>query len=179
MSLGSASRTLTPLPFTTSDCQFEFLLVPLDCPVTGYVAPVPSNPEVRFRFRFQDATTLFPSPSVLGLSFAMVYFSTDFRICSLLALSLQSMLYGIYLITSGSCAVALTRVNGRWRSRREMQLPFLFAGLFLFLNMTCGLCIQFYSCLALFVHGGSDGSGFPNTFSHSSMIQVRYIPRWC
>jgi len=108
----------------------------------------------------------------------MVNFLTDFRVSSLVSLFLQSILYGIYLITSGSCAAALTRVNGRWRSRRELQWPFLLAGFFLLLNTTCGLCIQFYNCLDPVLHGGSGGPSTPSTFSHWSMIIVRYIPRW-
>ena len=108
----------------------------------------------------------------------MVNFLTSFRVCSLVSLFLQSILYGIYLITSGSCAAALTRVNGRWRSRRELQWPFLLAGFFLLLNTTCGLCIQFYNCLDPIVRRGSGGSSIPSIFSHSTVIMVRYTPRF-
>jgi len=105
----------------------------------------------------------------------MVDLLTDLRIFSLVSLFLQSVLYGIYIITSGSCARALTRVNGRWRSKRELQWPFLLAGLFLFVNTTCSLFIQLYKCLELLVHGGFGESG---ASYHSSIIAVRYIPRW-
>jgi len=107
----------------------------------------------------------------------MVDILTDFPIFSLVSLFLQSILYGIYLITCGSCAAALTRVNGRWRSRRELQWPFLLSGFFLFLNTTCFLCLHLYACLEPFVHKDSAGLGDPSTFTVSRVIEVRYIAR--
>jgi len=103
---------------------------------------------------------------------------TDLPIFNLVSLFLQSILYGIYLITCGGCAAALSRVNGRWRSRKELQWPFLLAGLFLLLNMTRYLCIQFYSCLEPLIHRGSDGPSTPGAFSSSNIIKVRYISQW-
>ena len=107
----------------------------------------------------------------------MVNGFTDLYIFYLLSLFLQSILYGVYLITCGSCAAALTRVNGRWRSRKELQWPFLLAGAFLLLNTTCYLCIQFHNCLEPFVYTGSDGPSVLSTFFASSIFQVRYTPQ--
>jgi len=74
---------------------------------------------------------------------------TGFEVPTLVAVFLQSILYGIYLVTCGNCASALTRVNGRWRNRREIQWPFLLAGTFLLINSTVIVCIGFYRCLEL------------------------------
>ena len=100
---------------------------------------------------------------------------TNFRTSRLITLFLQSILYGIYIITSGSCARALTRVNGRWRSRRELQWPFLLAGAFLLVNTTYNVCIRLYNFLIIFVYRGSDRLSIPNTFSRWSLVvEVRY-----
>ena len=88
----------------------------------------------------------------------------DLRMCSLLSLFLQPILYGIYLVTCRRCAAALTRVNGRWRSRRELQWPFLLAGIFLLTNTTCSLCLQLYNNLDLFCYGSRDGSSYLDNY---------------
>jgi len=99
-------------------------------------------------------TTLTLPLHSLSLYAAMVDVLTSWKISSFVALFLQSILYGIYIITCGNCAVALTTVNGRWKSVRETQWPLLLAGAFLLLNATCSVCIQFYRCLVLLVFRG-------------------------
>jgi len=73
-------------------------------------------------------------------------------ISNLVALFLQSILYGIYIVTCWNCAGALTRTNGGWRSRKEIHWLFVVAGTFLLINTTCNVCLQFYKCLQLLVY---------------------------
>jgi len=101
-----------------------------------------------------------------------------FRICNLIALFLQPMLYGIYIVTCGNCATALTRVNGRWRSREEIQWPFLLAGAFLLINTTCSICIQLLNCIEVFVNGVQDATNIPGNLSRwINVMKVRYAAR--
>jgi len=90
----------------------------------------------------------------LSLRAAMVDVFTRLSTSNFVALFLECILYGIYIVTCWTCAVALTRVNGRWKSIREMQWPFLLAGILLLLNTTSNLCLQFYRCLELLVYRG-------------------------
>lgn len=107
----------------------------------------------------------------------MVDTLTSFRLINLVTLFLQSVLYGIYIVTCGNCAVAVTRVNGRWRRRREMQWPFLLAGTFLLINATCNLCFQFYRCLELLWYTGPSRPGITTSFSRwINVAKVRYAP---
>jgi len=85
---------------------------------------------------------------------AMADYLTNLTIANLTALFLQSILYGIYITTCGDCARALTRVNGRWKSRQEMQWPFLLAGGLLLINTTCSLSIELQRCIDLLVYKG-------------------------
>jgi len=88
----------------------------------------------------------FRLPSVYA---AMVDTLTGLTTYNLVALLLQSTLYGVYIFTCGTCAGALTRTNGRWRSRKEMQWPLLLAGCFLLMNTSCNVCVQLYRCIEL------------------------------
>jgi len=88
---------------------------------------------------------------------------TRLDISTLVALFLQSTLYGIYIVTCGNCAVVLTRVNGRWKRRHEIHWIFLIAGTILLANTTCYVFFQLYRCFQLFVlRRGPEGSAVNN-----------------
>jgi len=110
----------------------------------------------------------------LSLYAAMVDAFTRLSTSNFVALFLESILYGIYIITCWTCAVALTRVNGRWKTMREIQWPFLLTGILLLLNTTSNLCLQFYRCLELLVYRGPVYSGWMTTVKVCYAVQYYY-----
>lgn len=80
-----------------------------------------------------------------------------FKTVLLLALFLQSILYGVYLYTCFHAASSIFLVydrssHSRWRSPREISWTFLVAGTLLFLNTSACVAMQLYGCMAVFVY---------------------------
>ena len=110
-----------------------------------------NNLEEDFASPMSDSTILALFFRLHNAYTAMVDTLDGLSAYNLVALLLQSTLYGVYIFTCGTCAGALTRTNGRWRSRKEIQWPLLLAGAFLLMNTSCNVCVQLYRCIELLV----------------------------
>ena len=90
-------------------------------------------------------------------------------------LFVESVLFGIHLITAGYCMRALMSTSARWKSRDEINWAMLVVSLLLLSNATFDVVLGFYHNLKAFVFYTGQGGPAEEFTNISDWINVSKV----
>lgn len=103
---------------------------------------------------------------------------TDFPIteAQLTGLFLESIVFGIYLVTFGMCLHTLMMTGSRWRSPAELNVPMIIVTGVFFVIAAFDLALGFYHTIKAFVLFTGDGGAAAEFTNISDWVNVMKVP---